>query len=215
MTKNLTIEDWWNDVLKKHSGYMGAGYDLIDHLNKTIENCGEEERKEITDFLTQKATKKDDDFAIALEVLANYCPQNNLELLITKAKTIDFSNQDIIYYLRVIGKQGERKHTELLEKFLLGPILNANHSFVHWSTYPKFPNLFSKSYAKYLIQTDYKEWTGTAIVQAFMNEPDALHPLRELLEKENPKVWKRLRRDLKKELSKDLWNQEQKKKIKI
>lgn len=214
MTQNIAIDDWWNDLLKKYRGYMGAGYDLLDHLDKTLKRCGEQERTEIIDFLTRKATQKDDDFGIALGVLENHCSPDNLELVFEKAKTIDLADIEITYYLRVIGKQGKDKHIGLLEDFLLSSKLNPNHSFVHWSTYPNFPNLFAKAYTKYLTETDYNDWTESAIVQAFMNEPDALGILRDNLEKENEKVWRQLKNDLEKELTKDLWDKDSKKRIK-
>lgn len=213
MTQNITIEDWWNDLLQKYRGFMGAGYDLQEHLDKTIKECGEQERAEIIDFLTKKATQKGDDFGIALGVLKNHCSPDNLELIFKKAKTLDLTDNDIIYYLRVLGKQGKSEHKGLLEDFLLSPKINPNHSFVQWSTYPNFPDLFARAYIKYLTETDYNEWKESAIVQAFMDEPKALEILQKNLEKENMTIWRQLKSNLKKELSKDIWEKQAKENI--
>jgi len=101
----------------------------------------------------------------------------------------------------------------LLESFLLSKQLNGNHTFVQWSTYPNFPDLFVRAYSKYLIETDYKEWTGSGIVQSFMSNPKALELLKQYLEVENVNVWRKFKNDLQTELTKDFWDKTNKTEI--
>jgi hypothetical protein len=213
MDDNISIENWWTDLLKKYRNYMGSGYDLIEHLNKTITDCGETEKKETIDFLTQKAITEHNGSEIALAVLEYHCTPDNLELIFEKAKTFNLADQKITGYLRVIGQKGKQPHKQLLEDFLLSNQLNNNHSFVQWSTFPNFPDLFVKAYSKYLIETDYKEWTGSAIVQSFMSTPKALELLKKYLEKENKSVWRNFKNDLQTELTKDFWDKTNKTEI--
>ena len=192
---------------------MGAGYDFIEFLDKQIQQSEETEKAEFIDFLTQKAINQKDDYSIAFRLLETYCTDDCLELIFKKAQKMNFADQNIIYYLNVIGKKGNEKHIQLLTDYLLNDKLNENHSFVHWSVYLKFPDLFAKAYSKYLIETDYKMWTGSAIVQAFMTKPKAVELVKYYLEINNKKVWTYFKNDLQKELAKDFWNKTNMKEI--
>ena len=192
---------------------MGSGYDLIEHLDKAITRSGQTEKKETVDFLTQTAIRQETGYEIALAVLEKHCTPDNLELIFEKAKTFDLADQKITAYLNVLGHKGKQEHRQLLEDFLLSKQINDNHSFVQWSTYPNFPDLFVKAYSKYLIETPYKEWTGSAIVQSFMSTPKALELLKEYLENENNKVWQNFKSDLQTELTKDFWDKTNKTEI--
>ncbi|MBO6537266.1 MAG: hypothetical protein JJ966_13670 [Balneolaceae bacterium] len=213
MKKHKSINEWWNNLLKENRRYWGAGYDLIDNLNKSIEQFEEIEKTETINFLTKKAIQKDKDFAIALCVLENHCSPSNLELIFNKAKTFDLLDRDIIYYLRVLGKHGNERHKELLENFLLSKNLNPNHSSVIWATYPNFPDLFAKAYTKYLTETNISEWAGSLIVSAFMEEPGALRLLLNNLKKENLFVFESFKTNLKKEFLKNCWDKSSKEKV--
>jgi hypothetical protein len=192
---------------------MGADFNFIEFLDKQIQQSEKDEKIEFIDFLTQKAINQEDDYAIAFRLLEKYCSDDCLELIFEKAKRMDFADQNIIYYLNVIGKIGTEKHKQLLTDFLLSDKLNENQSFVHWSVYPKFPDLFAKAYSKYLIETDYKVWTGSAIVQAFMTEPKAVELVKDYLEITNKKVWTYFKNDLEQQLTKDFWDKTNKKEI--
>ena len=98
---------------------MGSGYDFIDHVDKIIRRCGEEEKKETIDFLTQTAIRQESGYGIALAVLENHCTPDNLELIFEKAKTFKLTDQKITAYLNVVGHRGKQKHKQLLEDFLL------------------------------------------------------------------------------------------------
>lgn len=213
MDENITIENWWTDLQKKYRNYMGSGYDFIDHVDKTITLSGGTEKKETIDFLTQTAIRQDSGYEIALAVLEKYCTPENLELIFEKAKTFKLTDQKITPYLNVIGHKGKHEHRQLLESFLLSKQLNGNHTFVQWSTYPNFPDLFVRAYSKYLIETDYKEWTGSGIVQSFMSNPKALELLKKYLEVENISVWRKFKNDLQTELTKDFWDKTNKTEI--
>ena len=192
---------------------MGSGYDFIDFLDKQIQQSEQTEKFEFIDFLTQKAINQEDDYSVAFSLLEKYCTDDCLELIFEKAKQMDFADQKLIYYLRVIGKRGSEKHKQLLTDYLLSDKLNSNHSFVQWSVYPNYPDLFAKAYSKYLIETDYKEWTGSAIVQSFMTHPKAAELVKHILEVNNQKVWKNFKNDLQQELTKGFWNETNKKEI--
>jgi hypothetical protein len=192
---------------------MGADFDFIEFLDKQIQQSEQDEKIEFIDFLTQKAINQEDDYSIAFSLLEKYCTDDCLELIFKKAQAMDLADQKIIYYLNVIGKRGTEKHKKLLSDFLLSDKLNENHSFVQWSVYPKFPDLFAKAYSKYLIETDYKVWTGSAIVQAFMTHPNAVELVKDYLEVNNKKVWTHFKNDLQQELTKDFWNKTNKKEI--
>ena len=192
---------------------MGADFDFIEFLDKQIQQSEQDEKIEFIDFLTQKAINQKDDHSIAFSLLEKYCTDDCLELIFEKAQAMDLADQKIIYYLNVIGKRGTEKHKKLLTDFLLSDKLNENHTFVHWSVYPKFPDLFAKAYSKYLIETDYKVWTGSAIVQAFMTHPKAVELVKDYLEVNNKKVWTHFKNDLQQELTKDFWNKTNKKEI--
>ena len=213
MTNYIPIENWWIDLSKQYRNYMGSGFDLIEHLDNSIQQSDRTEKIEVINFLTQKAINEDDGYAIALSVLEKHCTDDCLELIFKKTKLIDFDDEKIIPYLNVIGKKGTDKNKQLLADFLLSDNLNKNHSLVQWAVYPTFPDLFAKAYSRYLVETNYKEWTGSAIVQAFMTQPQALEVVRDFLKVNNHKVWQYLKNDLHKELTKDLWDMTKKKKI--
>ena len=213
MTDYTTIQNWWTIQSKRYRNYMGADFDFIEFLDKQIQQSEQDEKIEFIDFLTQKAINQKDDYSIAFSLLEKYCTDDCLELIFEKAQAMDLADQKIIYYLNVIGKRGTEKHKKLLTDFLLSDKLNENHTFVHWSVYPKFPDLFAKAYSKYLIETDYKVWTGSAIVQAFMTHPKAVELVKDYLEVNNKKVWTHFKNDLQQELTKDFWNKTNKKEI--
>jgi hypothetical protein len=213
MTDYTTIQNWWTIQSKRYRNYMGSGYDFIVFLGKQIQQSEQDEKIEFIDFLTQKAINQEEDYAIAFSLLEKYCTDKCLELIFEKAQTIDFADQNIIYYLNVIGKRGNEKHKQLLTEYVLSDKLNENQSFVHWSLYPNFPDLFAKAYSKYLIETDYKVWTGSAVVQSFMTHPKAVTLMKDYLEVNNKKVWTYFKNDLRQELTKDFWNKTNKKEI--
>lgn len=214
MTDNNSIKkNWWNDLLKGNRNNKVEYYELVEHLDKILQLRQQAEKTEIINFLTKEATAFSNGYAIAFAVLEKYATEDIVDLIFQSAKSIDLNDQRIIYPLKVLGKKGDQKHRQLLESFLLSNKLNENHSFVHWSTYPKFPDLFAKAYSKYLIETDYKEWTGSAVVQSFMTNAKALELLKKYLEKKNNNVWQNLKNDLQIELTKDLWDKANKTEI--
>jgi hypothetical protein len=213
MEDNKNVEIWWSDLLKKYKNYMGADYDLIDDLDKYILQLPEKDKQVIIEFLTAKATTFSDGFAIAFSTLEKHCNSKSLNKIYSNAQAIGFADQNIIYPLRVIAKQGNDLHRQLLEKFFCRDELNNLEEFVQWSLYPKFPDLFVKSYSKYLRLTDYKQWAGSAITQSFMYEPFALGLLKKHLEQTDKKTWSFVINDIKTELRKAIWTAEQKKAI--
>jgi len=213
MTDRNDIEIWWTDLLKKYQGYMGSGYDLIEYLDKFVGTLDQEDRQTTIEFLTDKAINFSDGYAIAFSTLEKHCNETCLDKIYKCAQTIDFNDEKIIYLIDVLGKQGSDNHRQLLEKFLLPDKLNEFETFVQWSLYPKFPDLFVKSYSKYLRLTDYKEWTGSWVTQSFMYEPTALGLLKDPLEHTDKKTWDYVLKDIKTALTSDIWTEQQKSEV--
>jgi hypothetical protein len=213
MTDRNDIEIWWTDLLKKYQGYMGSGYDLIEYLDRFLENLDQVDRQTTIDFLTDKAINFSDGYAIAFSTLEKHCNQNCLDKIYKCAQTVDFNDEKIIYPIRVLGKKGLDNHRQLLDKFFLPDKLNKFETFVQWSLYPKFPDLFVKTYSKYLRLTDYKQWTGSGIIQSFMYEPSAFGLLKDHLLKTDKETWNYVSKDIKIELTKNVWTEEQKTEI--
>lgn len=188
MTDKKQIEDWWNETLKEQKSYMGSGHDLIGKLNTKFSACSDQEKELFSDILTSIAESKDEEFVFALVVLENYCKGESLDKVYNKTKTFDTHDDDIIHYLRVIGQQGKSERKDILEEFLLCPELNPNHSSVQWQTFPNFKDVFAKAYSNYLVETNYDEWKVSAIVSAFMDSPEALIELKNVLENQNSSV---------------------------
>jgi len=214
MTNRNDIEIWWTDLLKKYQGFMGSGYDLIEYLDKFVGTLDQEDRQITIEFLTDRAIYFTDGYAIAFSTLEKYCNETCLDKIYKCAQTVDFSDEKIIYPIRVLGKQGSDNHRQLLERFFSPDKLNEFETFVQWSLYPKFPDLFVKTYSKYLRHTDYKEWTGSCVTQSFMYEPTALGLLKDHLLKTDKETWEYVSKDIKTELTKNIWTEEQKIEIK-
>ena len=214
MTDRNDIEIWWTDLLKKYQGYMGSGYDLIDYLDKFLGILDQADRQTTIEFITDKAINFADGYAIAYSTLEKHCNETCLDKIYKCAQTVDFNNEKIIYPIRVLGKQGSDIHRQFLDKFYSPDKLNEFETFVQWSLYPKFPDLFVKTYSKYLRLTDYREWTGSGITQSFMYEPNALELLKDHLEQTDKKTLNYVLKDIKADLKKNIWTEEQKTKVK-
>jgi hypothetical protein len=210
MNNIVNIEKWWTDHLKNRF----SGYDLISQVINMVQSSNDEIlRTKLNDFLTKKAIAGGNGYAIAFGILQNICNEKNLNIIYEKACLLEDSNYEITYFLRVIAKNGNVNHKPLLERFFMAPIMNENASFVHWSLFPNFPDLFAKSYSKYLIETEYKDWKDSSIVQSFMDEPNALNLVKSYLKELNPEVWGKLVYELKRETKEDLWSKKEKKEI--
>nr|WP_319998202.1 hypothetical protein [uncultured Draconibacterium sp.] len=208
------IKIWWTDLLKKYKGFMGSGYDLIEYLDKYVGTLEQEDRQTIIEFLTDEAIDFKDGYVIAFSILEKYCNKTCLDKIYKCAQKVDFNDEKIIYPIRVLCKHGSDNHRQLLEKFFSPDKLNELETFVQWSLYPKFPDLFVKTYSKYLKLTDYKKWTGSGITQSFMYEPIALGLLKDHLLNTDKKTWEYVSKDIKTELTKNIWTEEQKIEIK-
>ena len=214
MTDRNYIEIWWTDLLKKYQDYMGSGYDLIDYLDKFLANLDQADRQTTIEFLTDKAINFADGYAIAYSTLEKHCNETCLDKIYKCAQTVDFNDEKIIYPIGVLGKQGSDNHRQFLDNFFSPYKLNDFETFVQWSLYPKFPDLFVKTYSKYLRLTDYKQWTGSGITQSFMYEPAALGLLKSHLERTDRNTWDKVLRDIKTALTTDIWSESEKLEVK-
>jgi len=206
ITENQTPAYWWTNLLKKHKAdKWSGGYALVEEASNLIEESVESEKEIFIDYLTKVAIMQETGAALALAVLVNQCTPRAVRAIYEKAKTLRHDDSAIIGYLRVIGRHGEEEHLHLLEDFLLSDPLNKHHSSLQWSVYPRFPELFAMAYSRYLTETSYAKWTGSAIVQSFMSKPEALKVLKSYLEKKNKGVWLQFRSDIEAELKKDIW----------
>jgi len=210
MTDRNDIEIWWTGLLKKYQGYMGSGYDLIEYLDSFAGTLDQVDRQTIIEFLTDKATNFSDGYAIAFSTLEKHCNETCLDKIYKFAQTINFNDEKIIYPIGVLGKQGSDNHRQFLDKFLSSDKLNEFETFVQWSLYPKFPDLFVRTYSKYLRLTDYQQWKGSGVTQSFMYEPVALGLLRDDLEQADKITWDYVLKDIKTALTMDIWTEEQK-----
>jgi len=210
MTDRNDIEIWWTDLLKKYQGYMGSGYDLIEYLDKFVGTLDQADRQTTIEFLIDKAINFTDGYAIAFSTLEKHCNETCLDKIYKCAQTIDFNDEKIIYPIGVLCKQGSDKHRKLLDEFFTAEKLNELETFVHWSLYPKYPDLFIRTYAKYLRLTDYNQWTGSGVTQSFMYEPAALGLLKDHLEQKDKKTWDYVLKDIKNALTTDIWTEKQK-----
>jgi hypothetical protein len=192
---------------------MGSGYDLIEYLDKFLVNLDQVDRQTTIEFLTHKAINFADGYAIAYSTLEKHCNETSLDKIYKCAQTVDFNDEKIIYPIRVLGKQGSDIHRQFLDKFFSPDKLNEFETFVQWSLYPKFPDLFVKTYSKYLRLTDYKKWTGSGITQSFINEPEALGLLKHYLEQTDKKTWDNVLRDIMTALTTDIWTEKQKSEV--
>jgi len=210
MTDRNDIEIWWTDLLRKYQGYMCSGYDLIEYLDKFVGRLDQADRQTTIEFLTDKAINFTDGYAIAFSTLEKHCNETCLDKIYKCAQTIDFNDEKIIYPIGVLGKQGLDNHRQFLDKFFSPDKLNEFETFVQWSLYPKYPDLFVKTFSKYLRLTDYRKWKGSGITQSFMYEPAALGLLKNHLEQTDKKTWDYVLTDVKTELTKDIWTEKQK-----
>jgi hypothetical protein len=214
MTDRNDIEIWWTDLLKKYQGYMGSGYDLIEYLDKFVRTLDQADRQTTIEFLTDKAINFADGYAIAYSTLEKHCNETCLDKIYKCAQTVHFNDEKIIYPIGVLGKQGSDSHRQFLDKFFSPDKLNEFETFVQWSLYPKYPDLFVKTYSKYLRLTDYRKWKGSGITQSFMYEPAALGLLKSHLERTDRNTWDKVLRDIKTALTTDIWSESEKSEVK-
>jgi hypothetical protein len=66
-----------------------------------------------------------------------------------------------IISIRVLRKQGSDIHRQFFGQVLFTWQVEQFETLFQWSLYPKFPDLFVKTYSKYLRLTDYREWIGS------------------------------------------------------
>ncbi|HET7732451.1 MAG TPA: hypothetical protein VFK73_01335 [Paludibacter sp.] len=214
----MEIESWWIEICKRNDyDKWSGGYETIIECKKTLSMVDNENKNIIIDYLTDISINKGYRYALALAVLTEHLNDNSLNKIYQKASELrnDYK-QDEHYYIKllsVIGSYATDDKLDLVNEFLFDSKFNSNQSFIHWSLWPTNKDLFCKAYTYYFDNSE--KWTECAIVQAFMNNPEALSTLKTYLqENKRNKIWEILRADLQKELKKDFWDKTDKEKIK-
>lgn len=98
--------------------------------------------------------------------------------------------------LRVLARAGLPQGEALLEQYLLHDPIGPHWSAVPWSLWPQATLLFCRAWSRYFTEKSPETWGGTAVVQAFLKEPQAVRLLRTALQAENAVAWAQLQREL-------------------
>ncbi len=178
MKKEKTLfDDWWADLIAQWKTSKD-GYDVIDKGITSFLSFTNSEKEEVLNGLIEIIKEKQDGDILAIEIIKGNARTSDLDIIERLAqKQLNYQNtteeSHLVSLLRILVK-GDSKYHKLVNSYLYKLPLPNYFSAVQWAFWPEYPDEFIKAYSHYLNNTPSHIWAGTAIVQAFMNEPDAV-----------------------------------------
>jgi len=175
--KTTLFDDWWADLLAQWSASKD-GYDVIDKGSASFLSFTKSDKEEILNGLIEIIKEKQDGDILAIEIIRGNARASDLDIIEKLAEEqLNYKNATeesyLVGLLRILVKGALRYH-KLVNLYLYKSLVPNYFSAVQWSFWPEYPDEFTKAYSHYLSNTPSHIWAGTAIVQAFMNEPDAV-----------------------------------------
>lgn len=205
--ERIPFSQWWAEFAREHRGDRDGGnravQDLVDSVRK-LEATG---RHDFLDELVRIALAGHSVAAAALEECAQ-APQvetlcTHLSPLPTPASSGD--EWRLASLLRILAADRQQACSLPVEEFLLRRHITACWPSVPWALWPHNTELFVAAWTRYFSNQPPARWFDTAIVQAFLEHPDALAELRKGLATTGSEGWKALSSSLHHQLENAQW----------
>jgi hypothetical protein len=90
--------------------------------------------------------------------------------------------------LRVLARDPSGEFLGAVDAYCSGEV-DAWFTSVAWALWPHHKERFSRCHARYFAEKPRTEWSGTLVVDAFVNKPEALRLVRDQLLDQYPAIW--------------------------
>jgi len=90
--------------------------------------------------------------------------------------------------LRVLARDPSGEFLGAVDAYCSGEV-DAWFTSVAWALWPHHKDRFSRCHARYFAEKPRTEWSGTLVVDAFVNRPEALRLVRDQLLNQHPAIW--------------------------
>lgn len=206
----FNFDAWWTGIVAEWSR-LREGYELIDKARQRVKQAAFEDKDTLLDGLMGVIKKKTEGDVLALRIIVGNARTRDLEVIEKMAvERSNYSDLDqesnLTYFLRILAKGDMRFHAPL-DQYLSKRPLPTYYSTVQWAFWPEHPDKFADTYSHYLSETPIERWRGTAIVQAFMNHPDAII----FLKRKSRKMpwWQAFTKNLQEQTKSGIWSDQQ------
>lgn len=196
----VDFEAWWREFLAdpRIKFAKDGGYAAEENLTRYIARLAHGSRAAFLTGMVEVVTARCDGWSLALATLEKNYDAHVLARLAKYAADLKPSSglddqAAASASLRVLTQSTEDTHRGLLKDYLLVERIGPYWTSVPWSLWPVDPDLFGRSWARYFSEVPDIQWRDTAVVQAFLQAPEALRCVRGVLQQASPRGWERLR----------------------
>lgn len=197
--EEIEFDQWWSEFLAELGRHRDS-YESIRELQRYLAGLSREKRQSFERCLTDLALARGEGASVALAALEKGALRGTCEALVALACDRGASDSGLREdALRVLARSSLPQAPVLLEHYLLDEPLGHGWSSVPWSLWPQYAQLFVRAWSRYFSEQTPEVWCGTAVVQAFLNEPLAVRQVRNALQVSNSIIWRKLCEEFRRE----------------
>jgi hypothetical protein len=189
MTTQLTFDEWWEDFLA--AGHPRDDfYQMQERFFHYMEPLPPSKLGAFTSELVTLAMDRGHRRDLALKALEYFGGREDRRRLHSAATRLYSplilhpGNDYRESILRVLESDSTSEFVGPVEEYLRQAI-GLSYTSVVWSLWPHRRDLFARYHARYFAEVRPDAWAGTAEIQAFIWQPDALVAVRDVLMKED------------------------------
>lgn len=192
----LDFGEWWTDFLRNGGGREDSA-DTIGRLNEFARQLPPGKREAFVAELAELGCsgREFSHLALgALETLADHASRRRIAATATTLPEVHPPHPfgDLrTALLRVLARGPAEDTLGLVDSYCNGHI-GPSYTSVVWALWPHHRDKFARYHARYFAETASTEWSGTAVIQAFVATPEALSALRQVMAPASPDAWRRV-----------------------
>jgi hypothetical protein len=191
--EEVAFELWWEGFLRQEEAARDP-YAAVRGLLRYVDGLPIERRRAFQCELVRVVADGSVGWGLAVEALVNVEADilDPLRFALQTEPGASVTDQSAPV-LRALARSKDRMLCDLVESFLLSSPTALYWSSVPWALWPHSRPSFARLWARYFQEAPPDSWRSTAIVQAFLQEDEALRLVRDALRSQNPGSWTILR----------------------
>ena len=190
------FEAWW-DGFTRRAGHAGP-YETAHRLRGKLRRTPVAERSEFLRDLLEVLLRQRREYGIVLFLLETVTDPAGLRELAARLSPLpglQSSDEEahLADLMRLLAATGDPTLLPPVREYLLERSMSRDWATVPWALWPHQKELFARSWQRYLRETQPHDWSGTAVVESFLAEPDAVRIVRRQVAGADPEHWDVLR----------------------
>ncbi len=196
----LEFDAWWREFLaeRRDPSRSDRGENAADDLVRYAGRLSQDLHAEFVASLTRTACTRAEGWRVALRALESLGTPAVWGEVASRASALGSptrieDDEALAGFVRVLAASPDAGHRQVVRRYLLESPFGAYWSVVPGALWPRDPELFACSWARFFTEVPAATWQDTAIVQAFFDRPEALVCVREALGGADGAAWRPLR----------------------